>query len=80
MLTFVLDYEGFYDSYKKKIIVQEYAAGSLENNFSYHDFVKLPKNYDKKIFHFVCKKLNHIPDCIGNVNFQELITLAQQLR
>jgi hypothetical protein len=48
MLTFVLDYEGFYDSYKKKIIVQEYAAVSLDNNFSYHDFVKLPKNYDKK--------------------------------
>ena len=48
------------------------------NNFSYHDFVKLPKNYDKKIFHFVCKKLNHIPDCIGNVNFQEFVEFLAQ--
>ena len=57
MLTFVLDYEGFYDSYKKKIIVQEYAAVSLDNNFSYHDFVKLPKNYDKKYFTLCVKSL-----------------------
>ncbi len=62
----------------KKKIVQEYAAVSLDNNFSYHDFVKLPKNYDKKIFHFVCKKLNHIPDCIGNVNFQEFVEFLAQ--
>jgi len=54
MFTFVLDYEGFYDSYKKKIIVQEYAAVSLDNNFSYHNCLKTTT---KKYFTLCVKSL-----------------------
>jgi len=34
MSTFVIDYEGFYDRENKKIIVQEYAAVTLDNQFT----------------------------------------------
>ena len=77
MLSYVLEYEGFYDKQQKKFIIQEYA--SVDQNISFHHFfLLLPNNYDHQQFNFVCKNINHIPDFIGTEKFSNFTSFLGQ--